>query len=69
MQLYERDVRLRLPFRFGVTTMTEAPQAFARVRVRLADGRELAQVAYARAIAAKLLEESLNTKFQAARDA
>jgi hypothetical protein len=33
--LYERDVRLRLPFRFGVVTLTEAPQAFARVTVRL----------------------------------
>jgi hypothetical protein len=38
--LYERDVRLRLPFRFGVITLTEAPQAFAAVRVRLEDGRE-----------------------------
>ena len=38
--LYERDVRLRMPFRFGVVTLTESPQAFARVRIRLADGRE-----------------------------
>jgi L-alanine-DL-glutamate epimerase-like enolase superfamily enzyme len=37
---YERPVRLRLPFRFGVVTLTEAPQVFVRVRVRLADGRE-----------------------------
>ena len=37
---YERDVRLRMPFRFGVITLREAPQAFVRVRVRLADGRE-----------------------------
>jgi hypothetical protein len=37
--VHERDVRLRLPFRFGVITLTEAPQAFVRVRVRLADGR------------------------------
>jgi hypothetical protein len=37
---YERPVKLRLPFRFGVVTLTEAPQAFVRVRVRLADGRE-----------------------------
>lgn len=40
IDLFERDVRLRLPFRFGVVTLTAAPQAFARVRVRLADGRE-----------------------------
>lgn len=36
---YERDVRLRMPFRFGVVTLTEAPQAFAHVVIRLADGR------------------------------
>lgn len=38
--LFERDVRLRMPFRFGVVTMTAAPQAFARARIRLEDGRE-----------------------------
>jgi L-alanine-DL-glutamate epimerase-like enolase superfamily enzyme len=37
---YERPVKLRLPFRFGVVTLTEAPQLFVRARVRLADGRE-----------------------------
>jgi len=40
IELYERDVTLRLPFRFGVVTLTEAPQAFARVRVQAEDGRE-----------------------------
>lgn len=40
VQLYERDVTLRLPFRFGVVTLREAPQALVRVRVRLKDGRE-----------------------------
>ena len=29
-----------MPFRFGVVTLTEAPQAFVRARIRLADGRE-----------------------------
>jgi L-alanine-DL-glutamate epimerase-like enolase superfamily enzyme len=38
--LLERDVRLRLPFRFGVVTLTEAPQAFVRARIALEDGRE-----------------------------
>lgn len=37
--LFERPVVLRLPFRFGVVTLTECPQHFARVRIELADGR------------------------------
>ncbi len=37
---HERPVRLRLPFRFGVVTLTEAPQLFVRAQVRLADGRQ-----------------------------
>lgn len=37
---HERPVKLRLPFRFGVVTLREAPQLFVRVRIRLADGRE-----------------------------
>lgn len=36
--LHERPVKLRLPFRFGVVTLTECPQAFARVRLEAADG-------------------------------
>ncbi len=39
IELRERNVVLRMPFRFGVVTLTQAPQVFARVRVRLADGR------------------------------
>jgi hypothetical protein len=37
---HERQVTLRLPFRFGVVTLREAPQVFVRARVQLADGRE-----------------------------
>ena len=37
--LCEREVKLRMPFRFGVVTLTESPQAFAHVRIELADGR------------------------------
>ena len=40
IELLERDVRLRMPFRFGVVTLTESPQAFARARIRLEDGSE-----------------------------
>ncbi len=40
IDLFERDVKLRMPFRFGVVTLTQSPQAFARVRIRLEDGRE-----------------------------
>jgi hypothetical protein len=39
VELYERPVVLRLPFRFGVVTLTECPQAFARARIEFADGR------------------------------
>jgi Enolase C-terminal domain-like len=39
VRLLEGDVRLRLPFRFGVVTLTEATQAFVRARVTLPDGR------------------------------
>ena len=40
IELLERDVRFRLPFRFGVVTLTAAPQAFVRARIRLQGGAE-----------------------------
>jgi len=40
LDFLERDVRLRMPFRFGVVTLTESPQAFVRCRIRTEDGRE-----------------------------
>ena len=39
IELSERPVKLRLPFRFGVVTLTECPQAFARVRIEDPAGR------------------------------
>ncbi|MBG9388608.1 enolase C-terminal domain-like protein [Caenimonas aquaedulcis] len=39
IELFERPVVLRLPFRFGVVTLTECPQAFARAHIEFADGR------------------------------
>jgi len=38
IELYERPVVLRLPFRFGVVTLTHSPQAFARARIEFGDG-------------------------------
>jgi hypothetical protein len=39
IELYERPVVLRLPFRFGVVTLRQCPQAFVRARIEFADGR------------------------------
>src|SRR5690606_17260500 len=34
----ERDVTLRLPFRFGMATVTVCPQVYVRARIRFSDG-------------------------------
>ena len=57
IDLFERDVHLRLPFRFGVVTLTDAPQAFARARIRLEDGRE-AEGAAAELLAPKWFDKN-----------
>ena len=57
VELLERDVRLRMPFRFGIVTLTEAPQAFARVRIRTEDGRE-AEGAAAELLAPKWFDKN-----------
>ncbi|TCA47111.1 mandelate racemase [Rhizobium leguminosarum bv. viciae] len=36
---FERDIKLRLPFRFGAATLEKAPQAFLRVRLEDEEGR------------------------------
>ncbi|MBB4193127.1 hypothetical protein GGE45_001712 [Rhizobium aethiopicum] len=36
---FERDIRLRLPFRFGAATLEQAPQAFLRVRIEDEQGK------------------------------
>lgn len=38
IRLYERDVHLRLPFRFGVVTLTDAPQCYVHARIEFPDG-------------------------------
>lgn len=58
IELYERPVELRLPFRFGVVTLTACPQAFARVRVQTEDGRSIAGVA-AEMMAPKWFDKNL----------
>src|SRR5215212_10091514 len=40
VEAFEQPFRLRMPFRFGVITLTESVQAIVRVRIRLDDGRE-----------------------------
>jgi hypothetical protein len=39
-EFYERDVRFRMPFRFGVITLTEEPQSFVRILVETENGQE-----------------------------
>jgi hypothetical protein len=53
---FERDARFRLPFRFGVITVTEATQAVVRARVAMPDGREVEGVA-AECLAAKWFDK------------
>jgi hypothetical protein len=57
VERYERHVKMRLAFRFGVITVTDATQAVIRVRVSLSDGRTSHGVA-AEALAAKWFEKS-----------
>jgi L-alanine-DL-glutamate epimerase-like enolase superfamily enzyme len=38
IDLFERSVKLRLPFRFGTVTLTEARQAFVRARIETEKG-------------------------------
>src|SRR5688572_1856269 len=53
----ERDVRLRMPFRFGVVTLTESPQVFVRCRIRTEDDRE-AEGAAAELLAPKWFDKN-----------
>ena len=49
IELFERPVQLRLPFRFGIATVRACPQAFARVTIETARGK------YATGSAAELM--------------
>jgi hypothetical protein len=59
IELYERPVVLRLPFRFGVVTLTHSPQAFARARIEFADGAD-AWGAAAEMMAPKWFDKNLS---------
>jgi L-alanine-DL-glutamate epimerase-like enolase superfamily enzyme len=59
IRLYERPVKLRLPFRFGVVTLTDCPQAFVRVRIRTVGGRE-SEGAAAELLAPKWFDKNLS---------
>ena len=56
VRCYEWPFTLRLPFRFGVITVTEGRQAVVRLRIRLDDGREGWGVA-AESLAAKWFDK------------
>lgn len=58
IDLFERPVVLRLPFRFGVVTLTQCPQAFVRAVVELPDGRH-AQGMAAELMAPKWFDKNL----------
>jgi hypothetical protein len=57
VERFERHVKMRLAFRFGVITVTDATQAVIRVRISLPDGRTSRGVA-GEALAAKWFEKS-----------
>jgi hypothetical protein len=55
---FERPVKLRMPFRFGVATFTEGVQVFAHARVAVEDGQD-AWGAAAEMLAAKWFDKDL----------
>ena len=57
VECFERDAPLRLPFRFGVVTVTRSTQAVIRATVALEDGRTSVGVA-AETLAAKWFDKS-----------
>ena len=59
VEAFEQPFRLRMPFRFGVITVTEGLQSFLRVQLRLDDGREGFGYA-AETLAAKWFDKSAN---------
>lgn len=54
---YERDVVLRMPFRFGIVTLREAPQVFVKVTIEDASGKS-AQGVSAEVLAPKWFDKN-----------
>lgn len=57
IDFFEREVVLRMPFRFGVVTLTRSPQAFVRARILLPGGKE-SQGAAAELLAPKWFDKN-----------
>lgn len=57
VECFERDFKLRLPFRFGVITLTEGTQAVIRATIALQDGRTSVGVA-AESLGAKWFDKN-----------
>ena len=57
VECFERDFKLRLPFRFGVITVTEGTQAIIRATIALEDGRTSVGVA-AESLGAKWFDKN-----------
>jgi hypothetical protein len=57
VECFERDVKLRLPFRFGVITVTRSTQAVIRATIALEDGRTSVGVA-AESLGAKWFDKN-----------
>ena len=57
VECFERDLKLRLPFRFGVITVTEGTQVIIRATIALEDGRTSVGVA-AESLGAKWFDEN-----------
>lgn len=57
VECFERDVKLRLPFRFGVITVTRSTQAVIRATIALEDGRASIGVA-AESLGAKWFDKN-----------
>src|SRR5262245_31002555 len=57
VECFERDAKLRLPFRFGVITVTQLSQAVVRATIELEGGRKSVGIA-AECLAAKWFDKS-----------